>query len=59
MAIGGKSDPLVVGGPFVATIRVKRLSSGKYRVESPMWEGVEQSCGRCALLQLDAETTLA
>lgn len=54
MAIGGKADPHFGGGPFIATVRVKRLGDGKYRVESPMWEGVEQSCGRCALLEIGA-----
>lgn len=52
LAIGGKAAPHLGGGPLIATVRVKRLGSGTYRVESPMWEGVEQSCGRCALLQI-------
>ncbi|MBA2778425.1 M81 family metallopeptidase [Billgrantia kenyensis] len=54
VSIGGKADPRFGGGPFRAQARVNRLGNGKYRVESPMWEGVEQSCGRCALLQIGA-----
>ncbi|MFP3979009.1 M81 family metallopeptidase [Marinobacter sp. KMM 10035] len=50
ISIGGKADSNFGGPPFIATVQVKRLGDGKYRVESPMWEGVEQSCGRCALL---------
>jgi microcystin degradation protein MlrC len=54
MAIGGKADSRFGGSPFTAAVRVKRLGDGRYRVQSPMWEGVEQSCGRCVLLQVGA-----
>lgn len=53
LAIGGKIDPSVGGGPLRVTGRVMAISDGRFRFEGPMFTGLPGSTGRSVCLRVE------
>lgn len=51
--LGGHFDPAFGGEPLSVSARVMALGDGRYVCDSPMWNGVEQSCGPSALMRIE------
>lgn len=52
LSLGGKSDPRFGGGPLELRAQVAHLGDGRFVCGGPMWKGVAQSAGPCALLRI-------
>ncbi len=52
IALGGHFNPAFGGGPLLVTAQILALGDGRYVCDSPMWNGVTQSCGPSALLRI-------
>lgn len=52
LAIGGKIDPTVGGGPLNVTGRVMAISDGRFRFEGPMFTGLPGSTGQSVCLRV-------
>lgn len=52
LALGGRSDPSMGGGPLTLTGTVAHLSDGAFVCDGPMWKGMRQSTGRSAVFRV-------
>ncbi|WP_281967805.1 M81 family metallopeptidase [Roseovarius nanhaiticus] len=52
LAIGGKIDPTVGGGPLQVTGRVMAISDGRFKFEGPMFTGLPGSTGLSVCLRV-------
>lgn len=52
LAIGGKIDPTVGGGPLNVTGRIMTISDGRFRFEGPMFTGLPGSTGQSVCLRV-------
>lgn len=52
LAIGGKIDPTVGGGPLNVTGHVMAISDGRFRFEGPMFTGLPGSTGQSVCLRV-------
>ncbi len=52
LAIGGKIDPTVGGGPLQVTGRVMAISDGRFKFEGPMFTGLPSSTGQSVCLRV-------
>ncbi|SEO37621.1 Microcystin degradation protein MlrC, contains DUF1485 domain [Salinihabitans flavidus] len=52
ISLGGHFDAGFGGGPLPTSALVLALGDGRYVCDSPMWNGVAQSCGPSALLRI-------
>lgn len=53
LALGGKHDPSMGGGPLSLTGRIMGLFDGRFLSEGPMYQGLEKSFGTTAVLRVD------
>ncbi|WP_029059275.1 M81 family metallopeptidase [Stappia stellulata] len=53
LAIGGKTDPTVGGGPIEVTGTVMAVSDGHFHFEGPMFTGLPASTGTSVCLRVD------
>ena len=58
LALGGRFAPDFGGGPLDVEAQVLALGDGRYICDSPMWNGVAQSCGPSALLRIGGTDVL-
>ncbi|MCR6499477.1 M81 family metallopeptidase [Shinella sp. CPCC 101442] len=52
VTIGGRTDPMVGGGPLKVTGTVMAISDGRFVFEGPMFTGLPGTCGRSVCLRV-------